>query len=251
MARGRQYLVTTPAESQSDVLHFFNQFAACNTEQHGTADRLLAYRMKILRRFAAFTPGDTVLDIGCGDGKHLFQLNGHIQRGIGVDFSPNMVATASQKAVRHKNTSFCFKTEDAQHLPSVQDNSMDVVICTGALEHMIDKSAVMQSIARVLRPGGRFVCLTLNDQFLWYSTLAPALNLPTYHLTTDKRLTPKEALSLLQEAGFSFHGIDYWTFIPRGDMPAIAATVSAWIDLFGHLGAQNWLRSGLVMHGVK
>ena len=83
MDRGRQYLVTTPAQSQSDVLHFFNQFAAFNTEQHGTPDRLLEYRMKVLHRFAAFTPQDTVLDIGCGDGKHLFELDARIGQGIG------------------------------------------------------------------------------------------------------------------------------------------------------------------------
>ena len=174
-----------------------------------------------------------------------------LARELEIDFSPNMVAVASKKARNNHSTPFCFKTDDAQYLTSVPDNSVDVVICTGALEHMIDKGAVMQSMYRVLRPGGRFVCLTLNDQFLWYSKWAPALNLSTYHLATDKRITNAEAHMLLQHGGFSSYGVDYWTFIPRGDMPAYVATLSTWIDKIGHLGAKNWLRSGLVLYGVK
>lgn len=251
MIRGRKRLVTTQAKTQSDVLHFFNQFAAVNTEQHGTADRLLDYRMKILHRFAGFSQEDTVLDIGCGDGKHLFALNEQIKRGIGVDFSPNMVAAATKKTTTSCTTQFCFKTDDAQHLHHIGDGSIDVAICTGALEHMLDKKAVMHSIYRVLRPGGRFVCLTLNDQFLWYSKWAPALNLPTYHLATDKRISPTEAHALLKQGNFSSFGVDYWTFIPKGDMPMYAASLSKCIDLIGHVGAKRWLRSGLVLHGVK
>ena len=251
MTRGRQYLVTTPAESQADVLHFFNQFAAFNTEQHGTADRLLDYRMKILKQFASFNPEDIVLDIGCGDGKHLFELDKKIGKGIGIDFSDKMIAVANKKARTNCTSSFCFRTDDAQHLNSIQDESVDVVICTGALEHMFDKKAVMHSIYRTLRPGGRFVCLTLNDQFLWYSKWAPALKVPTYHLATDKRINSYEARALLEHARFSDFGVDYWTFIPRGDMPSYAAKISTCIDFVGHLGASKWLRSGLILHGTK
>lgn len=250
MARARQYLVTTPAQNQADALNFFDQFAAFNVEHHGTADRLLAYRMRILHRFARFTQEDVVLDIGCGDGKHLFELAGCIKKGIGIDFSDKMIAAASSKAKNKAQTPFRFTSDDAQHLATVEDSSVDVVICTGALEHMFDKKAVMRSIQRVLRPGGRFVCLTLNDQFLWYSKWAPALNLPTYHLATDKRIDTQEARALLSEANFSTSGVDYWTFIPRGDMPPYAAHLSTCIDLLGRVAARRWLRSGLVLYGV-
>ena len=251
MVRGKQQLVTTPAQSQADVLHFFNHFAAYNVEHHGMPDRLLAYRMNILHRFAHFTPEDTVLDIGCGDGKHLFALDSYIKKGIGIDFSEKMINRAAQHANTFYPSSFCFKTDDAQHLTSITDNSVDVVICTGALEHMFDKGAVMRSIYRVLRPGGRFVCLTLNDQFIWYSKWAPALNLSTYHLSTDRRINTNEALYLLRNAHFSISDVNYWTFIPKGDMPAFAAKVSTCLDVLGRLVAKKWLRSGLVLRGIK
>ena len=251
MIRSKPSLTTAPAQSQADVRHFFDSFAAFNTEQHGTADRLLDYRIKVLHQFAAFRTNDVVLDIGCGDGKHLFALDGKIARGIGIDLSPNMVAFAAERSHYTTTSQYAFYVDNAESLEKIPPTSVDVVICTGALEHMLNKKAVLHAIRRVLKPGGRFVCLTLNDQFFWYNLWAPAINHPTYHLATDKRINAKQAEHLLSATGFTLYDVDFWTFIPRGDMPPIAASACSFLDKLGHIGASRWLRSGLVLSGIK
>ena len=160
-------MTTPPAHTEHDIRRFFGRFAAHNTEKHGAPDRLMAYRMDLLHRYGQFKPTDVVLDVACGDGKHLFALDGHIREGIGVDFSEGMIATACRQIGNGYQSSFSYRTDNARKLETIPDASVDVVMCTGALEHILDKQAVLDAAARVLRPGGRFGCLTLNDGFLW------------------------------------------------------------------------------------
>jgi len=56
--------------------------------------------------------------------------------------------------------------DKGEQLGCVADASMDTVFCLGALEHMLDKSAVCRSVFRVLKPGGRFICLTPDGHYI-------------------------------------------------------------------------------------
>ena len=78
-----------------------------------------------------------------------------------------------------------FTVDMAERLDSVADASVDVVFSVGALEHMLDKGRVVANVFRVLKPGGRFICLTPNGQYLWYRWLASLCGLETRHLSTD------------------------------------------------------------------
>jgi SAM-dependent methyltransferase len=105
-------------------------------------------------------PGDWVLDLGCGEGRHvhgLHMLDGvnvvgldlHIPSLIkgrdGMDFLP----PGSNTAVT------AFVSGDAYRLP-FQDRAFDAVVCSEVLEHLIDYEQALAEIARVLKPGGRF-----------------------------------------------------------------------------------------------
>lgn len=244
-------LQTTPASSTEDVRRFFDQFADQNFERHGHPDRLLRYRTRLLDRYANLKEQDIVLDIGCGNGNHLYALDGKFNQGIGVDLSPGMVASAERSRHPFLKSGYRFYHDDAQELDSQADYSVDVAICVGALEHMLDKSAALQAAFRVLRKKGRFVCLTLNDQFIWYRKLAPALGLPTRHLATDQRLDTHTAHTLLQKAGFTHYEVSYWSFVPGGDMPATWSTVCHTLEGIGRFIAPQQLRGGLVLYGEK
>ena len=251
MIRRTKPLVTTSVRTPDEIQAFFDRFAAFNEEHHGEADKLLAYRMQILNRYAQFSSSDRVLDVGCGNGKHLFALDGQIREGIGIDFSPGMIATARHSLKKSFSSSFSFYKENAIHLDSIPDQSVDVIICTGVLEHVVEKESMMHATHRVLRPGGRFVCLTLNDQFLWYRNWAPALGYATRHLSTDRRLSVLDAQNLLAQTPFTTSAVHYWTFIPKGDMPSIFAVGCRLLDKAGHVLAPSRLRSGLVLYGIR
>jgi len=235
-----------PSTSTHDIRAFFDAFASSNTEKHGRASALLQYRMSVLRRFGQWSDTDTVVDLGCGNGHHLAVMAGDIKRGIGVDLAPRMVASALHCATA---PNLSFRVDNVEACDTLGDASADVIICTGVLEHVLRPAHVFAQIYRVLRPGGRFVVLTVNGAFWWYR-LADHLGLPTRHLSSDERLTAREACRLFSRSGLD-GSVAPWTFIPRGDMPAFAARVCDVLDVLGRWLSASPLRGGLVLYGVR
>jgi ubiquinone/menaquinone biosynthesis C-methylase UbiE len=230
---------TTAVEHLGDVAAFFDRCAERGFhEQHGRPARLLAYRLGLIRRHARLRSHDVVLDVGCGNGHHLAALAPEIARGVGVDVSPRMIELARRACPQR----IAFQVGDATRLDGVASSSVDLALCIGALEHMVDKAAALASIHRVLRPGGRFFCLTPDGAHPWYRSVAPRLGIATRHLSTDHFLTRDELRGLLERAGFARVELGAWSFIPRGDMPRLARWLFGGLDriLRGGLRACAW-----------
>jgi 2-polyprenyl-6-hydroxyphenyl methylase/3-demethylubiquinone-9 3-methyltransferase len=239
-------VATTVVRGQGDVRAFFDRCASAYTEQHGRAERLLAYRLGLIRVHACPRPDDVVLDVGCGPGDHLFGLAPELRQGIGVDLSPAMIATARARAEHVAEASrLSFAVDDASVLAGIRDASIDLALCIGALEHVLDKPAALASIHRALKPGGRLFCLTPDADYVWYRHVAPLLGLPTKHLSTDCFLDRESFTALLRHAGYGRIATGAWTFIPKGDMPRLAATALGALDLFGRVARLPQLRGGL------
>jgi|ERR1041384_1472984 2-polyprenyl-6-hydroxyphenyl methylase/3-demethylubiquinone-9 3-methyltransferase len=239
-------LVTTPVQSTADIKDFFDNCARAYSEQHGHPERLLNYRIALIKQYARPSNEEVVLDVGCGNGHHLFALAGDIGHGIGIDLSPAMIEIA-QERLQHSpwQSKLTFLSEDGETLSALAEPSIDLAICVGALEHMLNKSAALINVYRVLKPGGRFFCLTLNGGYFWYQALAPLLGLETKHLSTDRFLKRDELVSLFTEAGFCRIQIGCWTFIPKGDMPRVLGGICQGLDFIGKvLRIHSW-RGGL------
>ena len=225
-------VVPTSCYNTTDIKSFFDQCASTGSpEQHGPPQRLLEYRLALVRKLARPRPGDVVLDLGCGNGHHLLALGPEVFRGIGIDVSPLMIELA-RTCLRNSpwTTNLAFEVDDAEKLKGIADQSIDLAICIGAFEHMLDKRAVLGSIYRVLKFGGRFFCLTPNADYVWYRTMAPLLRFATKHLSSDRMLTREEFSVLLDQIGFRHIRSVPWTFIPKGDMPALVASLLSALD---------------------
>jgi glycosyltransferase involved in cell wall biosynthesis len=211
--------VTTPSYSATDVRSFFDRCASTGfPEEHGHPQRLLEYRVALVRNLTRLRPTDVVLDLGCGNGHHLLALGPDVGRGIGIDISPGMIELARARLRNSPwSAKLTFEVDDAGELRGIPDRSVDLVVCVGAFEHMLDKRAVLASIYRVLRFGGRFVCLAPLADYVWYRTIAPLLGFATKHLSSDRLLTCDEFSALLEKAGFRGIRSAPWTFIPKGD----------------------------------
>jgi 2-polyprenyl-6-hydroxyphenyl methylase/3-demethylubiquinone-9 3-methyltransferase len=116
---------------------------------------------------------------------------------------------------------------------------------------MLDKRAVLGSIYRVLKLGGRFLCLTPNADYVWYRAIAPRLGFATKHLSSDRLLTRDEFCALLDQAGFRRIRASPWTFVPKGDMPAVAALLLTALDAVGRHARLESLRGGLALCASK
>ncbi|GAB4376200.1 MAG: arsenite methyltransferase [Calditrichia bacterium] len=138
--------------------------------------------------FAEVEAGQTVLDIGSGAGIDCFlaaKMVGPDGRVIGVDMTPEMIHRARANAEAGNFHNVEFRLGEADHLP-VGDESVDWIISNCVINLAPDKPAVFREIARVLRPGGRFIIsdIVLSDNlpeaitrnvFAWTSCLAGAI----------------------------------------------------------------------------
>ena len=98
-------------------------------------------------------PGETVLDVGCLDGRRLFEVLASFDvTGVGVDLSTAAIGAA--RAARHPRARF--HTASAEALP-LADACCDVAVAMDVLEHTAAPATVVQEVRRCLRPGGRFL----------------------------------------------------------------------------------------------
>lgn len=105
-----------------------------------------------------FAEGDVLLDIGCGEGRHVIHAClEHNIIGIGVDMSARDLNTARERFLPFANyngkSQFVLQRGDATRLPFA-DKSIDKIICSEVLEHIEDYQTVLAEIKRVLKPGG-------------------------------------------------------------------------------------------------
>lgn len=248
----REKLKTVQCASEDEILQFFEKSAPHYQEAHGDADRLLKYRMSQLVKWADLKSDDIVLDVGCGNGHHLSYLASTIERGIGVDFSKNMIDSA-QNALKNSPDSqkLQFQVDNAQHLKTITDESVELVMCIGSFEHMLEKEKVIKQFHRVLKPGGRIVLMTPNGKYLWYRYFAPLFNYHTRHLSTDLFLPSDQLQEKLISGNFSNIEVGYWTFIPRGDMPRFWGIFLGILDVIGRFLRMSNFRGGLIVRAKK
>jgi len=91
-------------------------------------------------------------------------LPGRYDQGIGVDISLAMLSRA-QAAIA--DASVVFVQGDATLLP-IADGCANLVMSLGGIHHVNDRTALFKEIARVLKPGGRFIYREpVNDFALW------------------------------------------------------------------------------------
>lgn len=108
--------------------------------------------------------GKKVLDLGCGNGRHLIPL---VERGFevtGLDISEEGLKQA-KKRLKQKNLSARLIKGSTTELP-FEENNFDSVISVGVLHHgdwnMINES--FRETARVLKPEGKFILMVRSKK---------------------------------------------------------------------------------------
>jgi trans-aconitate 2-methyltransferase len=100
---------------------------------------------------------ESVLDIGCGDGRVSAELAQRVPRGevIGCDSSPQMIAKAQSAFPPGSHANLSFQLADARAL-GFQDR-FEVAFSNATLHWVKDQPTVLRGVARALKRGGRLL----------------------------------------------------------------------------------------------
>lgn len=130
----------------------------------------------------ALKPGDLVLDMGAGAGRHAFEVYKRGADIIALDYSYDDIAEVAELFAAMKEAgeapeeaSAATINGDGTRLP-FPDDTFDHIICSEVMEHIPDDSAAAAELTRVLKPGGQLavtvptwlpekVCWALSDEY--------------------------------------------------------------------------------------
>lgn len=194
-----------------------------NTTAYATHGRFVADLATGVFELLAPQSGESILDLGCGDGALTEQLAATGAIVTGVDASLTMVAAARARGLHidHHN---------ATTLP--YESAFDAVFSNAALHWVRDAASVLDGVHRSLKPGGRFVAEMGGQGNIAAIRLALQVTLAPYGIDAEEAAAsffPSAAhyRHLLEQAGFEVQFIE---LIPRPT--PLPTGMEAWLNTF-------------------
>lgn len=100
---------------------------------------------------------ESVMDIGCGDGKISARLSHIVKNGyvLGIDSSESMIQHASEQYSPTANPNLSFRRMDATEICLTE--KFDVAFSNATLHWVKDQIAVLRGVRSCLKPGGKIL----------------------------------------------------------------------------------------------
>jgi len=154
------------AQKTQDFIYRINKLFKCRHEYSDnliySSEEAFGYSLRsgevVMGQFYGFNDfnNKVVLDYGCGSGgKTVFYATQGPSRMIGVDLEMDNLVAQGYAAKNNIRVEF-FKLNPAGMTP-LSDNSVDIVISSSVIEHLLQVESALSEIKRVLKRGGFFL----------------------------------------------------------------------------------------------
>lgn len=161
-------------------------------------------------RAAGVGRGDRAVDVCCGTGDLAIALLDAVStrgRVVGVDFSERML-----EAARAKSSQVEWVRGDALDLPFA-DAEFDAATIGFGMRNLADPGRGFAELRRVVRPGGRVVCLELTEP--------PAMVAPFARLWTDRAVPALGRVLARERDAYRYLPASVHRFPPAAELAAI------------------------------
>lgn len=188
------------------------------SEETQTPPFVLQRLEEITSAFAPYRKTNTLLDLGCGAGDLLEAARRNGWQAEGVDVAAHVVNHVRQRGFE--------VFEGELHEARYPSGRFDVITAAELLEHVFEPRALLQEVARILRPGGLFWTTTPHARGISARTLGLKWRCiwPPEHL---QLFSIGGLKALLREAGFRDVHVDTTGGNPIEIWHALGRTKSA------------------------
>lgn len=177
--------------------------------------------IELLHRHHVPTHGN-ILDVGCAQGirTHVMAKQFPQANVIGIDRSAELLQVACDHDGDVSNLSF--QSADLYDLP-FPDNSMDFVYARLVFMHLVDPIRALQSLKRVLRPGGRVLIEDADRDCMFFEPRPSSFNHFWQQVQAGQRRlggdpnVGRKLASYLKEVAFQHVQIEMQPIVGGGD----------------------------------
>ena len=147
--------------------------------------------------YLPFRPGGRLLEVGCGSGRMLKDMENLGWQVEGIDFDAAAVRNCRRKGL----SVYLGGLEDGRYA----EDSFDAVVMSHLIEHVPDPLSLIRATHRILKPGGYLVAVTPNCQSLGHMIyrrnwrgLEPPRHVHIFSLHSLNALARKEGFRMIK-----------------------------------------------------
>ncbi|MGP1959450.1 MAG: bifunctional 2-polyprenyl-6-hydroxyphenol methylase/3-demethylubiquinol 3-O-methyltransferase UbiG [Arsenophonus sp. NC-TX2-MAG3] len=173
------------------------------TSEFQLLHRINPLRLNYILHHANGVFGKKVLDIGCGGGILAESMTKEGALVTGIDMSAQLLQVAKFHALEN-NMKIKYLQITAERYAEKHPQTYDIVTCMEMLEHVPDPESVVQSCAKLVKPGGEVFFSTINrNKKAWLLAIIAAEHIlkivPKGTHDIKKFIKPSELLSWIDK----------------------------------------------------